>query len=223
MANERILFMKKKKIVVEGFAFTEKEMAKKAFREAENVQYIRDNLDMENPWMVLEMYRKLTAEKVFQTPVGIMFLKELWNYLSNIPEFQGEELEPISFPELLSPVGISKQEKKLQEDFSRQEEIAVEYEEKLEQEKQKRRTVESKQIRTENKLKDNKKYLRFSILGNIFLIFVVIGMIVITLLDEHPNIINYENKIIDKYTKWEQELEKREQEVKELEKKLNLQ
>ncbi len=217
IADERILIMKKKKIVVEGFAFTEKEMAKKAFREAENVQYVREHLDMENPWMVLEMYRKLTAEKVFQTPVGIMFLKELWNYLSNIPEFKEEELEPISFFELPNPV-LSKQDKKLQEDFSKEEEAAVEYEEKLEQEKQKRRAVESKQIRIENKLKDHKKYLRFSIVGNIFLIFVVIGMIVITLSDDHPNIINYENKIIDKYTKWEQELEKREQKVKELEK-----
>lgn len=52
--------------------------------------------------------------------------------------------------------------------------------------------------------------MRFSIAGNLFLVLVVVGMVVITLMDDHPNIINYENKIIDKYTKWEQELEERE-------------
>ena len=89
-------------------------------------------------------------------------------------------------------------------------ELAEWYEEQLGQEKQKRRNADIKQSRTERKLKSARVSLRFSITGNLFLVLVVVGMVVITLMDDHPNIINYENKIIDKYTKWEQELEERE-------------
>ena len=49
-----------------------------------------------------------------------------------------------------------------------------------------------------------------------------IGMIVITLLDDSPNIINYKNKILNQYTEWERELKEREQLIKEKEQELGL-
>ena len=38
----------------------------------------------------------------------------------------------------------------------------------------------------------------------------------------HPNIINYENKIINKYETWEMDLEKREEELKKQQKELGI-
>ena len=87
--------MGKNGIIVEGFAFAEQEEGQKARKEAESIKYIKGNLDMENPRMVLEMYRKLTAEKVFETPVGFMYLKQLRDYLSRVPELKNRGLEPI--------------------------------------------------------------------------------------------------------------------------------
>lgn len=64
-------------MIVEGVLFTDKIMAQKACHEAESIQYVRGKLDMDNPRMVLEMYRRLLSEHVFETVVGLMYLKEL--------------------------------------------------------------------------------------------------------------------------------------------------
>ena len=39
--------------------------------------------------------------------------------------------------------------------------------------------------------------------------------------DSHPNIINYENKLIEKYQNWEADLESREQALKDREAEMN--
>ena len=56
----------------------------------------------------------------------------------------------------------------------------------------------------------------------LFLLLVAAGMVAIALLDSTPNIINYENKIQDKYAQWEMDLEEREAKVKEKERELHL-
>ncbi len=221
--------MGKNGIIVEGFAFAEPEEGKKARKEAESIQYIKGNLDMENPRMVLEMYRKLTTEKVFETPVGLMYLKQLRDYLSRVPEIKNRGLEPIQVknsvtgkaPAQKTGVSGQKQEKQ-QAPASEVEELTDWYEDQLEQEKQKRREAQLRQRRTEERLKSRKGFFRTSIAINVFLMLVVIGMVIITLMDSNPNILNYENRIVDRYAEWEQELEEREQNIKEREQELNL-
>ena len=61
-----------------------------------------------------------------------------------------------------------------------------------------------------------------SVASILFFLIFSIGMIVITLTSDNPNIINYENKLVDKYEEWEQDLQEREQAVKEQEKKLGI-
>ena len=217
--------MGKNGIIVEGFAFAEQEEGQKARKEAESIKYIKGNLDMENPRMVLEMYRKLTAEKVCETPVGFMYLKQLRDYLSRVPELKNRGLEPIQVKSSagrknsVQKTGSQKQEQ--QTPGTDVEELTVWYEEQLDQEKQKRREAELKQRRTEERCKSRKGFFHTSIAINVFLMLVVIGMVVITMMDSNPNILNYENKIVDKYAQWEQELEEREQNIREREQELN--
>lgn len=64
--------------------------------------------------------------------------------------------------------------------------------------------------------------LRKSVLLNILLIFVVIAMFVITLTGKNPNILNYEQKLTDKYAGWEQELTEREAAIREKERELQI-
>ena len=45
----------------------------------------------------------------------------------------------------------------------------------------------------------------------------VIGMFIVASTSDSPTIINYENKLIDKYAAWEQELDEREAALKERE------
>lgn len=280
------------KMVVEGFLFTDERMAQAACQEVEGIKYVRERLDMENPHMVLEMYHKLLAEQVFETPVGMMYLKELQDYLLVEPELAEEEIEPIEVFERMqsffeqtqmaesgdnqghqseqaseeliqsqqnweqqkesSTVQQSEgqkkesvqaqqsanqikesvqaqqsadaanklfQEKQLQEPKTPpMEEGTLDwYVEKLEESKRKERDLDFRRRRAEERTKQSRKHLYFSLLGSLFLFLVAAGMVAITFMDQNPNILNYENRIIEKYEMWEAELENREQLLKDKE------
>ena len=196
-------------MIVEGVLFTDKNMAQKACHEAENIQYVRSKLDMQNPRMVLEMYRRLLSEHVFETVVGLMYLKELQNYLLTSPELVGEELEAIQLP--LSFTGKAMQEETIEW-----------YAQNLEEIKQRERTASYMKRRAEEKTEQSQKRLRFSLMFCLFLALVAVGIGVIAMTGSQPNLINYENKIIDKYETWEMDLEKREEELKKQQKEMGI-
>ena len=50
---------------------------------------------------------------------------------------------------------------------------------------------------------------------SLILLISVVSMMLLAATSDNVNILNYENKLIDKYSSWEQELEEREQAVKE--------
>jgi len=62
-----------------------------------------------------------------------------------------------------------------------------------------------------------------SVIANIILGFVVLAMMVLMYFSDNATIINYENKIIDRYEMWEKELEEREEAVKQKEIELGIQ
>lgn len=186
--------MEKKERIIEGFYFEDAKTAEQAKREADGIQYIRENTDMDNAEVVLQLYRKLMEEKLFETPVGMNFLKELRDYLLQVPTIQEQDLAPIHFqmPEVAAEMRSMRREKT------------------------------AFKGRMERKIEEGKKRLRISLLINLFLAIVVVGMLVITMTSNRPNIVNYENKIVDKYAQWQQELEEREQAVREKEKELQM-
>lgn len=229
--------MNEERINVEGFVFTDEKMMQMACQEAESIQYVRERVDMGNPRMVLEMYRKLIEESVFETPVGYMYLKELQDYLLTRPELAGEELEPIQVNGIsMADVRMGAQtyaagshehgtesvQNGNEADLEQKQDMAEWYEEHLMREKQKKREADLKCAKVERRLRETKKYLYVSMASIVFFLIFSIGMIVITLTDDNPNIINYENKLVDKYEAWEHDLEEREQAVKEQEKKLGI-
>lgn len=63
---------------------------------------------------------------------------------------------------------------------------------------------------------------QLSIILNVLLIGLVIAMFVITLNSDNPNILNYENVLLNKYASWEQDLSDREAAVREKELELDL-
>lgn len=66
-----------------------------------------------------------------------------------------------------------------------------------------------------NSRKAYRERLKLSIITNIILILVIIAMFIITNTSNNINIINYEEKIIDKYASWEQDLTEREKALKD--------
>lgn len=70
---------------------------------------------------------------------------------------------------------------------------------------------------------DAKKYSSFfkwSLFINAVLVIVIIALFVITGTSKNPNIINYENALIDKYSSWESELNQKEKELRVKEKEI---
>ena len=63
------------------------------------------------------------------------------------------------------------------------------------------------------KKEDANKKLNISIWINVILAILVIAMFVIANTGNNPNILNYENAVINKYAEWEQELRERENRI----------
>ena len=72
--------------------------------------------------------------------------------------------------------------------------------------------IDRKALETESSGK-----LKISLCVNAILVVCVVAMFAMTLTSDSPTIINYENKLIDKYAAWEQELDEREAALKERE------
>lgn len=76
------------------------------------------------------------------------------------------------------------------------------------------------------KLEEEKKrtssQMRMSVLINIVLLLLVIGMFLIANTSSNPNILNYEKALVDKYASWDEELSIREDIIREKELELSI-
>ena len=71
--------------VVSGFAFYSEKDARLAEQERQKIAYLDKRIDRTNLESVLVIYKKALDDRVFRTPVGLEYLREL----------QGEEIPPI--------------------------------------------------------------------------------------------------------------------------------
>ena len=138
------------------------------------------------------MYIVLLDEKIFQTPLGWEYLREIQGklYKSGMPE------------DLIRPIPMY---------------MTFSHNPDEESEGSKVR----QRIRPSRK-KNNKNPLRVSVLLNLFLVILVLFMFVITLKSDNPNILNYKQVLLDQYASWEQELSEREQKIREKEFELQI-
>lgn len=181
---------------VSGFVFENEEQAKLAKKEVEGIQYIHDNMNMDNPQMVQEIYQRIMAQELFHTPIGYAYLKELQDYLKGLPGVDTSEIP-----------GIPVKDMGLDLDHVAGKEKSGEH--------QNENADKNSEEQQETKLQ---KRCRILLSVNIVLIIIVIAMFAISLTSGSTTILNYETKIINKYEEWEQELDEREAALDALEK-----
>lgn len=181
----------KSELLVKGYCFGTAEDAETARQEVKKIEYLEQHMDYGKPENMLLVYEKAIEGRVFQTPIG-------WEYLKNLQRklYEHDELK-----EKISPITIY--------------------------------TVFAHRVGDEIKVPDSrvtprkksplKRYFAISVLVNLLLTAAVIAMFIIALTSDNPNIINYENKLVNKYASWEQELMEREGAVREKERELNIQ
>lgn len=179
----------------EGYSFFTEKDAALAENERRKVEYLEAHLDYNQPESILRIYKKAIEDRVFKSPVGLLFLKNLQMYLLNQQEINHEDVDAI-------PLYVS-----FEGEF-----------------RETPNPARSRVKREESKPKKKSVALAVSIISNIGLVVAVIAMFAVALNADQPNILNYEQVLQNKYASWEQELTEREQEIrqKELELQINL-
>lgn len=182
-----------KEWIVEGFRFQSEDDARAASKEAEGIRYIESKINRKIPEAVLQVYLKLISDRVFSTPVGLAYLKELQDQLSKSPLIMESEIIPI--------------------EISR----------KPEQEQVEHKEIKSEKIKkTKNNKADKKSKMSSLFVVNVFLVLTVIAMFILISTSNVPTIINYKNKIINQYEQWDKELTQRENVIIEKENELKI-
>lgn len=177
---------------VEGYHFGSLEDAEQARLEKKEADYFEARLVGRNPGNMLSVYNKILDEKVFVTPVG-------WDYVKHLQE----ELRVLGVSEeLIRPIPMYVT-------FSHKKVSTME-------------NLVRERIKPSKKISPDRKNLRISLIVNIFLVVLVIGMFIITLQSDNPNIINYKRNITNQYASWEQELTEREKLLRQKENELGV-
>lgn len=90
----------------EGFCFLSTEDAGLATREKKHIEYLESVLDYQQPEQVLMLYDKALRERIFKTPVGMIYLKHLQNFLMNKTDIDPARVPmiPVYAPCNASPV-----------------------------------------------------------------------------------------------------------------------
>ena len=159
-------------------------------KELEGIRYIQEKNDMHDMKTVLALYNKLSEKTLFHTQAGVAFMEDLKAKLLAAPEIDNREIA--GYQEEQKKDEIKKQAAKPSEE--------------------KKREIEQRIIN-----EYRYKYYNSLIINVILLIALVLGFF-ITTNSKNVNIINYENRLIDKYAAWEEQLKERESIVTEREK-----
>ncbi|MCR4895808.1 MAG: hypothetical protein K5891_03415 [Lachnospiraceae bacterium] len=176
-----------RRVEVCGYSFAEPADATLAESERKKIEYLKTHLDSRSPETVLVLYRKAVNEKLFKTPVGIEFLRELQDYLINQADYSPEEVPAI-------PLYLSYADPEL-----------VHHE-----------TV-TRRVKPQEEKGKKISPLFVSVVLNLALAAGVGVMFWIASTSDNPNIINYENAVTNRYSSWDQELTQREETLRERE------
>lgn len=178
------------KRIAGGFLFLTEKEANLAEVERKKIAYLESKIDYSKPEDILYIYDKTIKENVFSTPVGMIYLKQLQEFLLN-----QEGIDPASVAAI--PLNNTYQE------YGKAQSAK-----------------ERMQSKHEQEMGAKKAQLTVSIVLNLLLVIAMIAMFVISLNSDSPNIVNYKRVITDQYATWEQELTERENVIREKEREL---
>ena len=180
-------------VEAEGFLFINGEDAAIADKERKQVDYLEKHIDYKNPEQVLSVYKKLIEERTFKTPVGMIYLRHLQNFLQEKVYIGKERIPAIPVDE---PCDRSTPKP--------------------------REELKSVRVAAQKRKEKQESNHKISVVLNFVLIAAVFVMFWMTMQSETPNMLNYRTALENKYAAWEQELTEREQVVREKELELKI-
>ncbi len=179
--------------VTDGFSFDTDRDADMAALERRKIDYMESRMDYSNPEAILKIYNQAIHGRIFKTPIGIMYLKQIQEYLLKQESIDSKDVTPIPIYQSFSS--------RMREEHS---------------------PAKTRVKPSEAKNEKKKASFTISVILNIFLGLAIIAMFIITLNAEQPNVLNYEKVITNRYAEWEQQLTQREQAVRDKERELQM-
>lgn len=193
--------------IVEGYAFGSKEEAETAERELAKVRSLNEKIDEDNLAAVKLVYTRALDQQIFETQIGMSYLRNLQIHLINEGVLRTDEY-PMPVP--WSKYRAELEEKRLKEEYRAEaREIREEARGKIQ---------EAREVAAMVKRKSRTYIVAIGVL-----LALVIGMFFITFTGDNPNIVNYRTAVLNQYADWEQELNEREAVIREKEAELNIQ
>lgn len=230
--------------VIGDFSFDTEEEAKEAQREVQAISYIMKQINTEDPQAVLAAYQQMVKKNLFHTKLGIGFLEDMRKQLLALPEISDADVPAI-------PQNAVKQEdtkrilikedepKHAEEDKKIKNKTGskIQLSAKAQNKADTKQKIDTKQERTKEikaeqpmsveevtaAMKKYKKMSHILLIACVTMLLIIIGMFAINATSQNPTILNYEEKIINKYASWEQQLDQREQKLNEREQQLKQQ
>ena len=182
---------------IDGFLFEDERTAELAKNEQEGIRFIKERTALDNPEVVMKLYKKLIEQKLFVTPVGVRFMVELQNVLLRSPSIARDEIPPIEVSAMVLKKELTPEEAELAK---------------------KGPVAKAKKAakKVDKKVEGNyKKPFYVALFFAIVFALSVVGMFIISELSgNNVNIINYRNEILNEYSTWEQQLLEKEAELK---------
>lgn len=89
--------------VLDGFTFQNEEELNLAKEEKKKIAYIESKVNYRDINAILTLYNKLINDSVFKTPIGLMYMKRMYDYLDTKRELFDGELNPL--PAELTRIG----------------------------------------------------------------------------------------------------------------------
>ncbi len=171
------------KQIIDGYSFVSSRDVKLAIKEKNAIEKIKDSIDIKNTESIYETYNKLVNKNYFITPVGMSFLHDMRDYLK---QFYGEEE--------LKPIAVMDTRPKAEEDKK----IEFNYKqlEKLRQENARLNSIKQKLI-----------------IAISAMVIIIVGMLFIVVTNENLGYFNAEEKVLNKYSAWQERLENWEEEL----------
>jgi hypothetical protein len=193
-----------------GYIFDDENKAKKAAKELKAVEYILGQIKDSDENAVLTVYKKLLNQRMFSTEIGMSFLAQLRQNLLDSEVFTPEDIPPVYSLEE-PPKDVTPEEKTEDTNSFSDEKVSKAKKEKADKKVVAKVTNDSSEIKRLKAI--NKVLLIFCIA----LLLCVLGMFYVSTTINSPTILDYEEKLIDKYSSWEQDLTEREEAIREKE------
>lgn len=198
-----------KEKIVGGYAFYDEEEYKKALNEQQGIVYLQKNTNFDDVQSVLTIYRQLIEKNLFSTPVGYDFLAQLYHILYENKELKNATIPPVPLylgdakPIQNGVAAVDSQKTKLR--LSRMEGET---------------DFQMRQLK-----KKCKRLQKLVVHMGVAIVSLMIAGVLLVLIfsnSKNLNILNYENRLLTKYATWEQELNERENQLREEQRELDI-